>query len=162
MSLLALWRFLLGARGKINGLLGARRSPRALDGVPPSGGVMGKLLMTLLVGCAATTLPPNHPAFDGAETESWLAYQVDGVDREDLLPAFQAGARHHGCTTEKLGSQTSPNIGGERRSYHGIGASCDGGEISLISLVGGRVRIGCAKPTTREDCDRLLRTISSP
>jgi hypothetical protein len=49
---------------------------------------------------------------------------------------------------------------GESRSYYGVTASCDEGTIALITLVGGRVIIGCAKPTTRQACDSLLSNIS--
>ena len=114
-----------------------------------------------LVSCTAANPPQNAPPpFRGIETESWLVYQVDDVGRDDLLPAFEASARSHGCSTDQIGKQSSPNIGGERRSYHGITASCEEGIIALITLVGGAVRVGCTKPTTREDCDLLLRKIS--
>jgi hypothetical protein len=89
-----------------------------------------------------------------------LAYRVDQLDRDDLLPAFEASAKSHGCDTIRLGSESSRNIGGVRLSYHGISASCDEGTIALITLVGGSVKIGCAKPTTREDCDLLLKKIA--
>jgi hypothetical protein len=114
----------------------------------------------VVVGCATAHPPPKPPPFRGVETESWLVYQVDEVERDDLLPAFEASAQNHRCSTERIGSESSVNIGGERRSYHGISASCDEGSIALITLVGGKVKLGCAQPTTREDCDRLLRRIS--
>jgi hypothetical protein len=59
-----------------------------------------------------------------------------------------------------LGQQATQNIYGERRSYHGVTASCFEGTIALITFAGGRVRIGCAKPTTFQACDRLLRNIA--
>lgn len=77
-----------------------------------------------------------------------------------MLPAFKAAARNYGCNTEELGNVAGANIQGEYRSYYGISASCDEGAIALITLEGGRVRIGCAKPTTLEACNRLLRNIS--
>jgi hypothetical protein len=116
-------------------------------------------IMTL-ASCSAATASPNRPAFRGVETDSWLSFQVEHVERDDLLPAFEASARSHGCSTQHLGSETSPNIGGLRESYHGISASCEEGTIALITFVGAKVRVGCAKPTTREDCDLLLRKIS--
>ncbi|HYQ29184.1 MAG TPA: hypothetical protein VER04_18260 [Polyangiaceae bacterium] len=100
------------------------------------------------------------PTFLGEENESWLVQETAPVERDDLLPAFEASARSYGCSTERLGLDSSSNIYGERRSYYGISASCEEGAISLVTLVDGRVRIGCAKPTTREACDRLLRHIS--
>jgi hypothetical protein len=121
---------------------------------------MRNLLLMMLAGCAASGPPPSLPPFRGVESEVWLAYQVEQLERDDLLPAFEASARGHGCSTQQLGSESGPNIGGVRYSYHGISASCEEGTIALITLVGGRVRIGCAKPSTRGDCDLLLRKIS--
>ena len=114
----------------------------------------------MLVSCAASNPAPSRPPFEGVETESWLVYQVGGLERDDLLPAFEASARRHGCITQQIGSESTPNIGGERRSYYGITASCEEGAVALITLVGDRVRIGCAKPTTRGQCDLVLRKIS--
>jgi hypothetical protein len=79
---------------------------------------------------------------------------------EDLLPAFEESARSHGCSTDDLGKGAEPTLGGELRHWYGVSASCDEGTIALVTLVGGHVRIGCAKPTTRERCDALLRRIS--
>lgn len=121
---------------------------------------MRNLVPVLLVSCAAANPQPSRPPFEGVETESWLVYQVGGLDRDDLLPAFEASARRHGCTTQQIGNERTPNIGGELRSYYGITASCEEGAVALITLEGGRVRIGCAKPTTRGQCDLMLRKIS--
>lgn len=96
----------------------------------------------------------------GDETDRWLVEESGPVGRDDVLPAFEEAAKTHGCRTEELGSETSFNIQGERRSYYGITASCYEGTISIITLVGGSVRIGCAKPTTLEACNQLLRDIS--
>ncbi|HET7541693.1 MAG TPA: hypothetical protein VFK05_17585 [Polyangiaceae bacterium] len=82
------------------------------------------------------------------------------MNRNDVLPAFKAAARYHGCSTEELGAASGANVGGEYRSYYGISASCDEGTIALITIEGDRVRIGCAQPTTREACDALLRSIA--
>ncbi len=73
---------------------------------------------------------------------------------------FEASARSYGCSTEKLGIQSSFNIQGERRRYFGVSATCYEGTIALIGLKGGRVRIGCTKPTTLDACNALLRNIS--
>jgi len=96
----------------------------------------------------------------GSESERWLVEESAPVGRDDVLPAFEAAAEDYGCSTEKLGGTTSFTIQGERRSYFGVTATCYEGTISLITLVGGGVRIGCAKPTTIEACNRLLRNIS--
>jgi hypothetical protein len=100
------------------------------------------------------------PAFSGEESESWLVQETEPVSRDDVLPAFEASAQNHACATEPLGLDSRTNIHGEARSYYGVTASCEEGTIALITLVGGRVRIGCAKSMTREACDRLLRNIS--
>jgi hypothetical protein len=114
----------------------------------------------LFVGCTKANSAPNVPPFEGEETERWLVQETEPVGRDDVLPAFEASARSYGCRTVQLGRQSSTNIYGESRSYYGISASCEEGTIALITLVGGGIRIGCAKPTTRQACDLLLRNIS--
>jgi hypothetical protein len=119
-------------------------------------------VLLLLVGCsgAAARVTSDIPAFQGVETEHWLVQESQPVEQNDLLRAFDASARGYGCRTGKLGLQATQNIYGERRSYHGVTASCFEGTIALITLADGRVRIGCAKPTTFQACDRLLRNIA--
>ena len=122
--------------------------------------------LPLLLGCggSAPTAPapafPNLPPFVGNETERWLIEESAPVGRDDVLPAFEGSAKEHGCSTEKLGGETTLNIYGERRTYYGVTASCYEGTISLITLVGGGVRIGCAKPTTLQSCNQLLQDIA--
>jgi hypothetical protein len=111
-----------------------------------------------LVSCAAAT-PPSRPPFRGEANEAWLVSEVSDVRRDDLLFAFDESARSHGCSTEELGSEATPNIGGQLRRFYGISASCEEGVIAIVTLAGDRVRIGCARPMTREDCDLLLRKI---
>jgi hypothetical protein len=122
------------------------------------------VLLHALCGCAASpsSPAPSYPPFRGIETDSWLAYQVELPERgpNDLLPSFEASARSFGCHTDHLGGDSRQTIGGELRSFYGISAWCDGAGIALITLVGGGVRIGCSKPTTRERCDALLQQIS--
>ena len=131
-------------------------------GVP----VRALLALPWLVSCAPTEprvralALPDLPPFFGDETERWLVEESGPVGRDDVLPAFEASAKDYGCSTEKLGGATTSNIYGERRSYYGVTASCYEGTIALITLVGGGVRIGCAKPTTMQACNQLLRDIS--
>jgi hypothetical protein len=117
-------------------------------------------LWLTLVSCAAASAEPNVPAFAGQETERWLVQVSEPVGRDDILPAFEASARSYGCSTDHLGGQSRHNIHGEMRSYYGVSATCDEGTIALVTLEGGRVSIGCAKPTTAQACDQLLRNIS--
>jgi hypothetical protein len=117
-------------------------------------------LAILLVSCATAQPAANVPPFQGAETRDWLVQESEPVARDDLLPAFEASARSYGCSTEHLGSESTQNIYGESRSYYGVSASCQEGIIALVTLAGGRVRIGCAKPTTTKACELLLRNIS--
>jgi hypothetical protein len=124
------------------------------------GQVPAPFLPVLLLSCATTSPTPDRPPFQGAETEHWLVRETVPVNRNDLLPAFEASAQRYGCDTDQLGFDSRLNIFGEVRSYYGISASCAEGTIALITLVGGRVRIGCAKPTTPQACDLLLRNIS--
>jgi hypothetical protein len=117
----------------------------------------------LFVGCAGSTAPQsaaNVPPFQGVETQHWLVQESEPIARDDLLPAFEASARSYGCNTEHLGNGSTLNIYGELRRYYGVSASCQEGTIALITLVGGRVRIGCAKPTTARACELLLQNIS--
>jgi hypothetical protein len=122
--------------------------------------------LTLLLSCAPIQPRPRAPEypdlppFVGNETERWLVEQSGPVGRDDVLPAFEASAKNYRCTTERLGNQTSFNIHGQRRSFYGVTASCYEGTIALITLVGGDVRIGCAKPTTIQACNQLLHDIA--
>jgi len=129
--------------------------------------IVAGLLSTLAVSCAASSPKarsnprPAPPTFVGQENESWLVEETGPVDRDDTLRAFKAAARNFGCSTEELGNANGANILGEYRGYYGISASCAEGTIALITLEGGRVRIGCAKPTTIQACESLLRDISA-
>jgi hypothetical protein len=116
----------------------------------------------LLAGCADSTPRATYPPFDGHETDQWLAYDValPGREPSELLPAFEASAHAYGCTTEQLGYGATPNVAGESRSWYGVSADCDAGRIAIMTLAGERVRIGCARPATREQCDALLQQIS--
>jgi len=121
------------------------------------------LALTLLVACEESTPPPQSPpSFEGNETRSWLAYEIElpGRTPSELFPAFEASARALGCRIEKLGYGTTQNIYGERRTWYGVSATCEEGTIALVTMVDERVRIGCAKPTTRTQCDALLQKIS--
>jgi hypothetical protein len=112
----------------------------------------------VLAGCAVSTSPTLAP-FAGQDNDSWLAYRIE-IERDDLLLAFEASARGYGCMTKKIGTGSRQIIGGgEKRSHHGIHASCRGQDIAMINLRDGAM-IGCPKPTTREACDGLLRKIS--
>jgi hypothetical protein len=93
------------------------------------------------------------------EDDSWTAYEVS-LGRSDVLPAFEASARSYGCAVERLGSRYESVVGGFRRDWYGVSASCDGENVAIITLAGERVRIGCARPSTRDQCDRLLERIS--
>lgn len=117
-------------------------------------------LLLFAVSCTAASPAPTLPAFQGVETNAWLVQESETGGRDDILPAFEASAQSYGCSTNQIGSESSHNIHGERRSYYGISASCVEGAIALITLAGGRVRIGCSKPTTARACDQLLRNIS--
>ncbi len=115
----------------------------------------------LLTSCMSTTTSTaTRPPFSGEANESWIVSEVSDLQRDDLLSAFDESARNHGCSTQELGAEATPNIGGQRRSFYGISAACEEGEIAIVTLVHHRVRIGCARPITREDCDLLLRKIA--
>jgi hypothetical protein len=96
----------------------------------------------------------------GRETDRWLVEQSGPLGRDDVLPAFEQSAKEYGCRIDRLKGPTTKNIYGESRAYYGVTASCYEGTVSLITLVGGNVLIGCAKPTTLAACNQLLRDIS--
>lgn len=123
---------------------------------------MAALLAWPIAACAETTATPASPSFEGRETPAWIAYEVNVPGRPpvDLLPSFEASARALGCRTEPIGGRSEPTIGGELRHRHGVTAYCPDGTLGLITLTGDRVRIGCTKPTTRDECDALLGKIS--
>jgi hypothetical protein len=120
----------------------------------------------VLTGCAAAKAP-RYPVFEGVETDAWLAYRgaSSALGPSDLLAAFEASARSRGCSTERLGEGSHPPPGEEwtteNRYYSGVVASCDDGDIAVVSESGREVRVGCTKPTTRERCDRLLDAIAA-
>jgi hypothetical protein len=120
---------------------------------------MKRVALITLLSCAAAT-PPTRPPFRGESNETWLVSEVSDLRRNDLLFAFDESARSHGCSTLELGGEATPNIGGQLRTFYGISASCEEGVIAIVTLAGDRVRIGCARPITREDCDLLLRKIA--
>jgi len=112
------------------------------------------------ISCAETAQRPAPPPFLGEETAWWLVQESEPTGRSDILPAFEASAKRYGCTTEHIGSESRLSITGEVRRYFGVSASCYEGTIAVITLKGGRVRIGCAKPTTADACNALLRNIA--
>lgn len=139
----------MAARGELGRQSGASGATRLVLG-----------LAMLLGSCATQSSIADRPSFNGSETEWWLVQETGPVGRDDILPAFEASASNYGCSTTQLGTDSSSNIHGELRTYYGVSASCDEGTIALITMAGGGVRIGCAKPTTRKACDGLLRRIS--
>jgi hypothetical protein len=117
--------------------------------------------LCVLSACAQPAL--LAPSFDGRETPTWLAYQIDvpGRDPGDLIPAFEASARAFGCHTERIEDGSNATIAnGVLRRFHGVVATCELGTVALITLTGDRVRIGCVKPATRAECDALVEKIS--
>lgn len=120
------------------------------------------LTMATLVGasCTETLQRPTPPPFLGEETAWWQVQESEPTGRDDILPAFEQSAKRYGCTTEHIGSKSSSSIMGEERRYFGVSAACYEGTIAVVTLVGGRVRIGCQKPTTAAACSALLRNIA--
>jgi hypothetical protein len=101
-----------------------------------------------------------RPLFEG-EDAAWLVYDVQlPEERGDLLQAFEASAKGAGCHTELVGRSHDAVISGWRTSFNGVEASCSDGTIQLVTMEGARVRVGCRKPVTREQCDGLLQKIS--
>ena len=121
-------------------------------------------LVAFAVACAGCTgtPTPRFPPFQGIENEAWLAYEIVVPDRSpDLLASFETSALAYGCRTQHLGNRSKEIVGSDEiRFWYGVSASCDEADIALVTLKGGRVRIGCTKPSTRASCDALLERIS--
>ncbi len=123
------------------------------------------VLVGTVAGCAGSTPVPAVPPFEGVESPSWIAYElpVPGRDPADFLPAFEASARALGCDTSHLGERENGTISnGVLRHWYGVTAACgEDGTLSLVTMVGERVRIGFAKPSSKGACDALLVKITS-
>jgi len=125
-------------------------------------------LLVLATSCSSSRAA-GYPPFSGAETESWLAYEVAFPEHvpSDLLLSFKASASSLGCKTEQAcdWSHAIPNstyaLTAENRYCHGVVASCDDAGVALVVLDDARVSVGCTKPTTRQRCDALLHRIST-
>jgi hypothetical protein len=118
-------------------------------------------LLLLVVPTACEPPLPSHPPFTGRPTESWFAFVVavpEAREPRDLVLAFEASARGSGCRTDRL--QTSSEVASWGIFWYGVSADCTGGTIALVSMNGARVSVGCLRPTTREQCEGLLRGIS--
>ncbi len=111
------------------------------------------LLALLLAACDPPG--PRYPPFAGTETDAWFAYEVTlPHPRPDLGASFAISARRYGCSVEGIARPHSV------RHSRGVVASCDDGTIALVGGPHNRIGIGCAKPTTRAQCDALLQRIS--
>jgi hypothetical protein len=124
--------------------------------------VRSAFLAVALLGCGAA---PHRPAFDARQ---WTTFDVDVPDRDsrDLLVSFEASARAFGCQTEKIGERSVVFPGGARINiFAGVAAYCDEGGLALLSMGSsmepGHVRVGCQRPTTREQCETLLDKVSA-
>jgi hypothetical protein len=118
-------------------------------------------LLLLVVPMACEPPLPSHPPFTGRPTESWFAFVIavpDAREPRDLVLAFEASARGSGCRTDRLQASIERTTWGI--FWYGVSADCTGGTIALVSLNGARVSVGCLRPTTREQCEGLLRGIS--
>jgi hypothetical protein len=120
--------------------------------------------MAALAGGCTPPLPLS--VFDGRETESWLAFDLDYPDEvrpRDMFDSFLRHANAFGCPTRGIngnypGTESEiytdpPNIG------HGVAAYCGDGVIAIFAMRGARAQVGCKKPTTRDRCNGLLKGI---
>jgi hypothetical protein len=133
--------------------------------MPSRLGVVGAAVAvaTLLSGCAP---PPPLSAFDGRESDSWLAFDLDYLDEVQpraVFYAFLRRAKALGCPSRGI-NRNYPGIvseiyTGTPRVGHGVAAYCVDGVIALFAMPGARVKVGCEQPTTRQRCDDLLKRI---
>lgn len=128
----------------------ASRGARGLVAIPAN-----VLLALALGGCPSPGHAPS--GFDGRQTESWIAFDLEYAAGApvDLFSPFDARAQALGCRTEWISTHiTYHHVG------YGIAAHCAEGSIALLGWPGDRIRIGCSRPTTRDRCEGLLKEIS--
>jgi len=140
------------------------RAPPKLASVPTSlcRASAAFAVVAALTDCA----PPALAVFDGRETESWLAFDLDYLDEVQpraMFNSFLQRAKALGCPTRGINGNY-PGIVSEiytdaPRIGHGVAAYCADGVIAIFAMTGARVKVGCEKPTTRERCDGLLKGI---
>jgi hypothetical protein len=116
------------------------------------------VVASVIAASACACEPPYPPVprgrtawgvFDADVGDVWL---VVDTDSPAPLDSFAASARALGCSTEHGGSG--------RRSYSAILARCDAGTMVLTRVGYGRSRFACLRPTTRAQCEDLLRQIA--
>jgi hypothetical protein len=114
-----------------------------------------------LAGCA-----PAHSAFDGRETESWLAFDLDypeNVKPDDVFRSLFWRADGAGCGRGGINrryARRSWVVYTDDRVGAGAIVRCSDGSIAMFATPGSRVRVGCEQPTTREHCAELLARVS--
>jgi hypothetical protein len=115
-----------------------------------------------LAGCAS----PALSAFDGRETESWLAFDLDYLDEVQpraMFYSFLRRAKAFGCPTRGINGNYPGTVSeiytDAPRTGHGVAAYCADGVIAIFAMRGARVKVGCERPTTRDRCDALLKGI---
>jgi hypothetical protein len=115
----------------------------------------------ILTGCA-----PAHSAFDGRETDSWLAFDLDypeHVDPHDIFDALFMRGAGAGCGGQGINRRyvrRGEVVLTDDRVGSGVIVRCADGVIAMFAMPGSRVRVGCERPTTRYRCTELLGRIS--
>jgi hypothetical protein len=117
------------------------------------------VFLPLVAACTPARPRPPLPSSPG----TWVTFDVDvpGRDSRDLLRSFEASAQALGCTSDRGGGwSTGLPGGGFARVYSAVLARCDDGAIGMIAVEYTRVRLGCPKPASRDECEALLNKIS--
>lgn len=113
---------------------------------------------------ATSTCAPASPSESlPRDRDDWVVFDVDVPDRDsrDLLRSFEYSAKAHGCRATREGGWSAGLPGGGRmRAYSAVRERCEEGTIEMAAVELHRVRIGCPKPATQEQCVSLLGQIS--
>lgn len=122
------------------------------------------LVAVALVSCVALgcVLPP----FDGRSSDAWLAFDKDvPTGGREAVRSFGVAARNYGCDTEPgpLGPGSgNPRGASAEAAGDVVTAYCAEGRVAFRASVNAskRVAVGCVQPTTREQCEALVRKIT--
>lgn len=108
-------------------------------------------LLAVVVASSACTV---HPPFAARSDAAWLAF--DAMTDEipyTILTVFAQGAKDLGCSYDRMCT------GGFKKTCYGVTAYCWDHVISVIARADGRFSVGCLRPTSIEQCGKLLNKV---
>jgi hypothetical protein len=123
-----------------------------------------RLAWTGVAGVALAACAPGVQLAPVPEApDAWIAFDVPVPDRDsrNLLRSFEACARAFGCHTERHRGWGGTGTPGRGRTgiYSSVIAQCEEGVVGVVATGVERVRVACAKPATRGQCETLVTQI---